>query len=147
MSEGIKHLTASAVKAIHAEVLAAHAGAPGIQNEALLESAVVAPQATMMGKPLMSDLIEVAAAYLFYLCRNHPFIDGNKRTALAACLVFLESNDLLPSVRLPANEWEEFIIDIAANRIDRGATTQRLRKLLRRLKRGRKTSSKVQGRR
>jgi death on curing protein len=140
-----KHLTASAVKAIHAEVLAAHGGAPGIRDEALLESAVAAPQATMMGKPLMSDPIEVAAAYLFYLCRNHPFIDGNKRTALAACLVFLESNDLLPNVRLPTNEWEKFIVDIAANRIDRDATTQRLCKLLRRLKKGRRTNRNVDG--
>jgi death-on-curing protein len=126
-------------------VLAAHGGAPGIRDEALLESAVAAPQATMMGKPLMSDPIEVAAAYLFYLCRNHPFIDGNKRTALAACLVFLESNDLLPNVRLPTNEWEKFIVDIAANRIDRDATTQRLRKLLRRLKKGRRTNRNVDG--
>jgi hypothetical protein len=50
----------------------------------LLESAVVAPQATLMGEPLISDSIEIAAAYLFYLCRNHPFLDGNKRTPLAA---------------------------------------------------------------
>jgi len=142
LSEGIKHLTASTVKAIHAEVLAAHGGAPGIRSEVLLESAVAAPQATMMGKSLMSDLIEVAAAYLFYLCRNHPFIDGNKRTALAACLVFLESNNLLPSVRLPGNEWEDFIVDLAANQIDRNATTQRLRKLLRRLKKGRGTKQR-----
>lgn len=72
----------------------------------------------------------MAAAYLFYLCRNHPFIDGNKRTALAACLVFLESNDLLPETKLPTDEWEEFVLDLAASKIDRDATTRRLRKLL-----------------
>ena len=88
------------MKAIHAQVLAAHGGARGIRDEALLESAVAAPQATMMGQPLMSDPIEIAAAYLFYLCRNHAFIDGNKRTALAAWLVFLESNALLPDAKL-----------------------------------------------
>jgi len=120
----------SAVRAIHAEVLAVHGGAQGIRDEALLESAVVAPQASMMGKPLISDPVEIAAAYLFYICRNHAFIDGNKRTALAACLVFLESNGLLPSTKLSTDEWEAFVLDVAAGRLDRDQTTARLRKLL-----------------
>jgi len=95
---------------------------------------VAAPQATMMGQPLMSDPIEIAAAYLFYLCRNHAFIDGNKRTALATCLVFLESNGLLPEAKLPTDPWEKFVLDIAASKLDRDATTHRLRKLLKRLR-------------
>lgn len=132
MSEAIRHLTVPAVKAIHAEVLSAHGGARGIRDEALLESAVAAPQATMMGRPLMSDPIEIAAAYLFYLCRNHAFIDGNKRTALAACLVFLESNNLLSDEKLAADEWENFVLEVAASKLDRDATTRRLRKLLKR---------------
>ena len=132
MSNALKHLTVEAVKAIHREVLIAHGGAPGIRDQTLLESAVAAPQATMMGQPLISDPIEIAAAYLFYICRNHPFVDGNKRTALAACLVFLEGNDLLPSVKLAMGEWENFVLDLAASKLDRDATTQRLRKLLKR---------------
>ena len=87
----------------------------------------------MMGEPLISDPVEIAAAYLFYLCRNHAFIDGNKRTALAACLVFLESNSLLPNTKLPTDEWETFILDVAASRLDRDQTTIRLRRLLKRL--------------
>ena len=132
MSNALKHLTVEAVKAIHREVLIAHGGAPGIRDQTLLESAVAAPQATMMGQPLISDPIEIAAAYLFYICRNHPFVDGNKRTALAACLVFLEGNDLLPSVKLAMDEWENFVLDLAASKLDRDATTQRLKKLLKR---------------
>ena len=132
MSNALKHLTVEAVKAIHREVLIAHGGAPGIRDQTLLESAVAAPQATMMGQPLISDPIEIAAAYLFYICRNHPLVDGNKRTALAACLVFLEGNDLLPSVKLAMDEWENFVFDLAASKLDRDATTQRLRKLLKR---------------
>ena len=120
----------AAVKAIHREVLAAHGGARGIRDEALLESAVAAPQATMMGRALMTDRIEIGGAYLFYLCRNHAFVDGNKRTALAACLVFLESNDLLPNTRFPTDEWEAFVLDVAASRLDRKETTARLHKLL-----------------
>jgi death-on-curing protein len=130
LSEAILHLTVPAVKAIHAEVLAAHGGARGIRDEALLESAVAAPQATMMGQPLISDPLEIAAAYLFYLCRNHAFIDGNKRSALAACLVFLESNGLLLDPKLPTDQWEEFALAVAASKIDRDETTQRLRKLV-----------------
>lgn len=130
MSDAVRHLTIAAVKAIHAEVLAAHGGAPGLRDETLLESAISAPQATMMGQPLISDPIEIAAAYLFYICRNHAFVDGNKRTALAACLVFLESNNLLEEEKLPPDEWEEFVLDVAASKLDRDATTLRLRKLL-----------------
>ena len=91
------HPTVEAVKAIHSEVLAAHGGSARVREEALLESAVAAPQATMMGQTLFTDPLEIAAAYLFYLCRNHPFVDGNKRTALATCLVFLSENGLLPN--------------------------------------------------
>ncbi len=131
MSKSLKHLTVEAVKAIHGEVLAAHGGAAGIRDETLLESAVAAPQASMMGQPLISDPLEIAAAYLFYICRNHPFLDGNKRTALAACLVFLETNGLLPDSRLPIDDWEQFVLDIASSQLDRAATTHRLRKLLR----------------
>ncbi len=93
----------------------------------------------MTGKPLISDPVEIAAAYLFYLCRNHAFVDGNKRTALAACLVFLEGNDLLPNTRLPTNEWEAFVLDVAASRLDRDQTTARLRKLLKRQRKPRRT--------
>jgi len=80
----------------------------------------------------MSDPMEIAAAYLFYLCRNHAFIDGNKRTALAACLVFLEENELLSEDKLPTDEWEAFVLDVASSKLDRDATTQRLRKLVKR---------------
>jgi len=130
LSKSLKHLTVEAVKAIHREVLAAHGGAAGIRDETLLESAVAAPQASMMGHPLISDPLEIAAAYLFYICRNHPFLDGNKRTALAACLVFLEENGLLPNRKLPLTDWEQFVLDVASSKITRDETTRRLRKLL-----------------
>lgn len=135
MSKSLKHLTVEAVKAIHGEVLAAHGGAAGIRDETLLESAVAAPQASMMGQPLISDPIEIGAAYLFYICKNHAFVDGNKRTALAACLVFLEENGLLPDRKLPITDWEQFVLDVAASRLDRAATTRRLRKLLKKSRR------------
>lgn len=118
------------VKAIHAEVLAAHGGSAGLRDEALLESAVGAPQATMMGAPIFKEPVDIGAACLFYLCRNHPFVDGNKRTALATCLVFLSENGLLLDEQLDPDAWEQLTLDVAASRIDREQTTVRLRKLL-----------------
>jgi len=131
VKRSLAHPTTGAVKAIHAEVLAAHGGSAGLRDEALLESAVAAPQATMTGEPMFTEPVEIAAAYLFYLCRNHPFVDGNKRTALATCLVFLSENELLPEEVLDIDAWEKLIFDVAASRIDREQTTKRLRKLLR----------------
>ena len=124
-----------AVIAIHAEVLAAHGGLPGLRDRGLLESAVAAPQASFGGKPLINNPIEIAAAYLFYLCRNHPFADGNKRTALATALVFLQANGRLPDTGVPQRQladWELLVVEVAESKLDREQTTQRLRKLLRR---------------
>jgi death-on-curing protein len=130
VKQSLIHPTVEAVKAIHAEVLATHGGSPGLRDTSLLESAVAAPQATMAGKPLFSKPVEVAAAYLFYLCRNHPFIDGNKRTALATCLVFLSENGLLPEETLDTDAWEKLTLDVASSQFDREQTTARLKKLL-----------------
>jgi len=122
------HLTNDIVLEIHAEVITRFGGSEGIRDLALLESAVAAPQASFGGKSPYKDLVEVAAAYLFYLCRNHPFVDGNKRTGMAACLVFLQLNGIDPPPDGPA--WEELTMDVAASRLDREQTTARLRKLL-----------------
>ena len=99
-----------------------------MRDERLLESAVLAPQASMGGKPLLTEPVEIAAAYLFYLSRNHPFLDGNKRTALATCLVFLRINGLRPKPDGP--EWETLALDVAAGRLDREGTVARLKKQL-----------------
>lgn len=130
MSQPLKHPTVEVVIAIHEEVLAAHGGASGIRSRELLESAVAAPQATMMGSLLISDPIEIAAAYLFYLCGNHPFVDGNKRMALATCLVFLSENGLLPEENLDADDWENLTLAVAAGLLTRVEITTTLRNLL-----------------
>ena len=114
-------------------MLAAHGGSSGLRDRALLESAIAAPQASFGGTPLIVDPLEIAASYLFYLCRNHPFFDGNKRTALASCLVFLQFNGLLPDRDLPSRNvdaWEALVLDVASSRIDRESTADRLKILL-----------------
>ena len=132
MKKDLIHSTVATVKSLHEQVLRVHGGSVGIREENLLESAVAAPQATMMGRPMIEEPIEVAASYLFYLCRNHPFVDGNKRAALATCLVFLSQNGLLPEEIINHDALEVLVLDVAAGRIDRGETTKRLKKLLKR---------------
>lgn len=131
MRQALKHPTVEAALAIHEQVLAAHGGGQGIRSRELLESAVAAPQATLMGSPLISDPVEIAAAYFYYLCSNHPFADGNKRVALATCLVFLSENGLLPDEALDVDAWEKFTLAVAAGLLSREAVTAMLRKLLR----------------
>ena len=127
--ENCFHLTVDIVREIHVAAIENFGGSDGVQDLALLESAVAAPQASFGGKSPYQDLPEVAAAYLFYLCRNHPFIDGNKRAALGACLVFLRLNGIEPNKDGP--EWEHLTLDVASSVVDREQTTARLRKLLR----------------
>lgn len=127
------HLTIEIVREIHAQAIRNFGGLDGIRDEALLGSAVFAPQSSFGGKSPYIDLIDVAAAYLFYLCRNHPFLDGNKRTAMTAAVVFLRLNGIEPA--RDSERWEKLMLDVAASKIDREETTARLRKLLKRLNR------------
>ncbi len=122
------HLTVEIVLEIHAEAIERFGGSTGLREPALLESAVAAPQASWAGQSPYADIVEIAAAYLFYLCRNHPFVDGNKRVALGACIVFLKLNGIEPAQDGP--EWEALTLDVAASRIDREEATTRLRVLL-----------------
>ena len=122
------HLTVEIVREIHAEALAQFGGLQGVRDENLFASAVLAPQSTFGGKSPYADIIEIAAAYLFYLCRNHPFLDGNKRTAMMAAIVFLRLNGIEPAP--DSNAWEELMLDVAASKLDRDTTTRRLRKLV-----------------
>lgn len=127
---GFKHPTIEAVLAIHEEVIAAHGGGEGLRSRELLESAIAAPQASMMGVPLITESLEIAAAYLYYLCCNHAFVDGNKRVALATCLVLLSENGLLKNEELPLREWETLTLAVAAGVLERWEVTQQLRLLV-----------------
>ena len=122
------HLTVEIVRDIHAEAIARFGGLAGVRERALLESAVAAPQATLGGQSPFADLTEVAVGYLFYVCRNHPFVDGNKRAALGACLVFLRLNGIEPTPDGP--NWEVLTLAIAASEVNREQAAARLRKLL-----------------
>lgn len=126
--DGCIYLTTDEVREIHAEALARFGGLDGVREAALLESAVAAPQAGFAGASLYGDLEEIAAAYLFYICRNHPFLDGNKRAALGACIVFLQIN----GIDMPADgpDWEALTLGVASGTLDRDAATAKLRAVL-----------------
>lgn len=113
---------------MHHRVLEKDGGCDGVREMSLLESAIAAPQATFGGEPIMDDPVEIAAAYLFYLCKNHPFLDGNKRVALATSLVFMRLNGLEP--KGDSDVWEALVLDVAASKLDRIETTERLRILV-----------------
>ena len=138
--ENCFHLTVEIVKEIHAAALEGFGGAHGLREPSLLESAVAAPQVTIGGYSPFADLAEGAAAYLFYLCRNHPFLDGNKRTALGACLVFLRLNGVEP--KPDSAKWESLTFSIADARIDRDEATKQLRSLLPKTKSAKKRKKK-----
>ena len=87
-------LTLDEVLALHEDQIRQYGGSPGLRGSALLSSALGAVSATFGGRFLHQSLFEMASAYLFYLAQNHPFVDGNKRTALASALAFLWMNDL-----------------------------------------------------
>lgn len=80
------------VLALHARSIVAFGGTAGIRDVGLLESALAMPRATFGEAWLHTTLFEMAAAYLFHLCKNHPFLDGNKRVGLAAAILFLGLN-------------------------------------------------------
>lgn len=90
----IAFLTLDDVLESHAEQIATHGGSEGIRDVNLLQSALAQPEATFGGQYLHADLFEMAAAYLFHIVQNHPFLDGNKRAGLEAALLFLEINSL-----------------------------------------------------
>ena len=125
------HLTIEIVREIHYQAVKIFGGLHGIRDEALLASAVFAPQSSFGGKSPYVDLVDIAAAYLFYLGRNHPFFDGNKRTAMAAAIVFLRLNGFDPAA--DGDDWQRLVLDVASGKIDREQTTRRLRKLVRKM--------------
>lgn len=77
---------------LHADQIHRYSGEPGVRDLGLLESAIAQPQASFSGQFFHDDIFEMAAAYLFHIANNHPFVDGNKRAGAVAALVFLDLN-------------------------------------------------------
>ncbi len=113
---------------IHQSRIDLYGGTAGIRDLGMLQSAIAQPQAGMSGEFLHKDLYEMAAAYWFHIARNHPFLDGNKRTALAACLVFLDFNGI--SIDADPPEFENMTIAISEGKAGKEEAAVLLKKIL-----------------
>jgi death-on-curing protein len=111
-------LDISQVLRIHLSMIERYGGEEGVRDIGLLHSALAMPRASFGGEPLHKDLFEMAAAYLYHIVQNHPFVDGNKRTGAAAALVFLAMND----VSIEANEEGLVALTLAVARGETGKT-------------------------
>jgi death on curing protein len=107
-------LTLDEALAIHAHQIARYGGALGVRDQGLLESAMAMPAATFAGEYLHPSLPEQAAAYLFHLVKNHPFVDGNKRVGLACSLAFLRLNGI--RVRATDDDLVDIVMGVAEGR-------------------------------
>jgi death-on-curing protein len=124
---GPAFLSLADVVRIHVDQIERYGGRAGIRDPGLLQSALAMPQASFGGEWLHRDLHEMAAAYAFHLCQNHPFVDGNKRTALACALVFLELNGV--SIEDPEARLYDAMMDIAAGSMEKLGLAEVLRAL------------------
>lgn len=115
--ESLQFLAVEEVGQIHDQLLTSFGGTPGVLQRDGLEAAVMAPQATFAGRPLLATLADVAAAYAFYLATSHCFVDGNKRTALASALVFLAVNG--HPVAPVDDAWVEVMVRVARGELSR----------------------------
>lgn len=127
MSAQPDFLTLEDVLFLHEEGLARYGGSGGVRDIGLLESAVAVPQATFEGRFVHADLFAMAAAYAFHIAQNQPFVDGNKRTGLAAALVFLDLNGV--EIRDPEGLLYQAMIDLAEKRLDKDGLALLLRNL------------------
>ena len=119
-------LTLDEVLSLHAEQIRRFGGLSGIRDLGLLESAMGTVEATFDGAFLHETLFAVAAAYLHGICRNHPFLDGNKRTAVAAALTFLELNEI--EVDADEDAFYALVIGVAEGHISKAAVAVFLEK-------------------
>ncbi len=118
----IDFLTPADVLQIHERLIRAHGGNPRIRDEGLLLSAIAMPQAAFFGEYAHPDICEMAAAYLYHLVMNHPFVDGNKRTGAAAAIIFLAMNDI--PFTADNNSLANFTVQLAQGNKSKAQTTE-----------------------
>ncbi|MHB1559969.1 MAG: type II toxin-antitoxin system death-on-curing family toxin [Isosphaeraceae bacterium] len=112
---------------VHAGQVAEHGGSDRLRDRALLESAVAQPMAAFDGQFLNEDPFAMAAVLLLSLVKNHPFVDGNKRTGLLAALVFLDLNGF--PIGSPTDLLDALTLEAASDGLDKPEIARRLRDL------------------
>ncbi len=122
-----RFLTLEDVLELHEMQLEAYGGATGIREQSLLESALMTPQASFGGELVHNGVFELAAAYAFHIAENQPFVDGNKRTALASALVFLDWNHI--EISDSNEELYDAMIGLAKKTLDKASLAKLFQKL------------------
>jgi death on curing protein len=120
-----RFLSMEEVIELHRTQIDRFGGLDGVRDSELLESAVAQPEAGFGGAYLHDDVFEMAAAYLFHLVMNHPFIDGNKRVGFHAAYVFLRLNGWI--VTMPEDDAYDLVIAVTANTADKPAIADAFR--------------------
>lgn len=115
-------LTLDEVLEIHAQQIELYGGSDGIRDPAGLESAVATPMATFDGQFLHPTIPAMAAAYLFPICQNHAFVDGNERTGANAAITFLLINDWQPD--FSNDELIDLVVSVASGAVSKSALTE-----------------------
>lgn len=110
-------LTLAEVLEIHQDQIARYGGDPSLRDLDLLKSALGMPAATFGGEFLHTDMLEMAAAYLYHLVKNHPFIDGNKRVGAVAAIVFLAINGY--EFDAPEEDFADMVLAVARGELDK----------------------------
>jgi death-on-curing protein len=118
-------LTLEEVVAIHRDQIVRYGGSAGVRDWGLLKSAAAMPAAAFGGQFLHADLCEMAAAYLFHLVQNHPFIDGNKRVGAVAADVFLSLNGM--TLTASEDDYAELVLAVARGEMSKSAAAEFLR--------------------
>lgn len=122
----MNYLTAEQVLFIHSRLIGVTGGAPGVRDVGLLLSALSRPKATFEGKDLYPDVFHKAAALFESLVKNHPFVDGNKRTAITAAGLFLGMNGY--TLETSQKELEDFAVTTAKGAVPFAAAVKWFKK-------------------
>lgn len=113
---------------IHSRQINRFGGDPGVRDQGLLESALAMPRAMFGGAFVHQDVIAMAGAYLYHLCKNHAFVDGNKRVALAVTLYFLTRNGM--PLEVDDQELQDHVLAVASGEMNKNEITSYLRERL-----------------
>jgi death on curing protein len=119
MTDAPLFLALTEVLGIHRDQIARYGGSGGVRDLGLLQSALAQPAATFGGQFLHGNLFEMAAAHLFHIVQNHPFIDGNKRVGTVAAIVFLALNGV--ELEAPQDDLAELVLRVAQGQAEKAA--------------------------
>ena len=124
----IRFIPESVVLAIHDDQIRLYGGAYGVRDSTVIEASLYMPQATFDGEFLHTTILAMAAAYGFHLCQNHPFIDGNKRTAGMVMFTFLQLNGIEPGAS--ESDYYAVMMAVASGQMSKEQLTDWLQEIV-----------------